>query len=444
MSEANLAPVKALLFLLVGVVFVARLSRSFGPTERRIAVGSVLLHGAAAIAEEAIFRLVYGAGDMFAYQSYGALLARYISMDVGEHLLDVIGLFFQQADLIPFHIPGAGHATGSMCALAGLMTFLFSNSLYAMGTAIGVGSAVGLVLIYQCVRAEVPPHLRTRACVGLLLLPSVVFWTSAILKEAVIMLPCALVFYGMAQLGASRAKRIQGLILVAVGGFIVALFKPYILAGFFAGAPVYFFTKRTLKRGKTLRFSWGRLVAILVVAPLFLILYGRLFSDFDVNDLGERLAQQQLASLRASGTSSYSIVSPDSTSLVSQLANAPIAVFTTLYRPIVFEAHNAQALVNAIESTALLCLTILAFMRHGFRTLVRFVTLRPMLLTFVVYSAVLALGVGLATTNLGALSRYRVPMYGQFALLLAVISARRLEPRTSPPIRTLSEVPGTS
>jgi hypothetical protein len=436
--------VKALLVLLVGVFFVARLSRTFGPTERRIAAGSVLLHGAAAIAEEAIFRLVYGAGDMFAYQSYGALLARYISMDVGEHALDVIGLFFQNADLIPFHVPGAGSATGSMCALAGLMTYVFSNSLYAMGAAIGVGSAVGLVLIYRCVRAEVPIHLQTRACVALLLLPSVVFWTSAILKEAVIMLPCALVFFGMHRLGESRSKRIQGLVLIAVGGGIVALFKPYILAGFFAGAPVYFYAKRAIRQGKTLRFSWARLATILVIAPLFLILYGRLFSDFDVNDLGERLAQQQLASLRASGTSSYSIVSPDSTSLVSQLANAPIAVFTALYRPIVFEAHNAQALVNAAESTALLCLTVLAFARHGVRTLVRFVTIRPMLLTFVVYSAVLALGVGLATTNLGALSRYRVPMYGQFALLLAVISARRLEPLQSQPLRTLSEVPRTT
>jgi hypothetical protein len=82
-------------------------------------------------------------------------------------------------------------------------------------------------------------------------------------------------------------------------------------------------------------------------------------------------------------------------------------------------------LVNALETTAILGLAIMAVYRNGLRGLLRRVSHAPLLMFCAVFVFGLALGVGLATTNLGTLSRYRVPFMPFFAILLLELAAVR-------------------
>lgn len=421
-------PLKFVLVGAVGLLIVRALSNSWSSRERAIAGFALLAHIAAAVAQEIIYRYVYGGGDMMVYQWYGAHIADLIVASPGEYLPEALKLLFQQEHALPFRVIGSGSSTGSMSGLASLLTVVVGNELYVMGAVVGVASAVGLVMIHDDLRTELPTHLHARTAFALMLLPSVVFWTSALLKESVIMLPIALTTRGIVDV-VRRRRLARGVALATIGGVGIALFKPYILAGFFAAFPAFYLAHRASVQNVPFRISPSKSILAGVGAAVFLVAFGRLFEQYDVADLGAQLSIEQQNTLRAAGGSTYQLVTTDSTSLASQLAFTPIAIFTTLFRPLIFEAHNAQALANALEATVLFVLFARGTVRRRLGSVVRFILDRPVLVLTQSYALVIAVGVGLATTNLGTLSRYRVPMYAHFAVVCVLL----ISTLTSPP-----------
>ena len=95
----------------------------------------------------------------------------------------------------------------------------------------------------------------------------------------------------------------------------------------------------------------------------------------------------------------------------------PLALLTFFFRPHIFEAHNAVALMAAVDSTLLAAL-LLWRVRHLFRSL-RVVARQPVM-TFALLAAALFSG-GLAfENNLGAIVRHRVMVLPFVFLLISV------------------------
>lgn len=425
-----MAVLKFIITLGLGLLAVRAFTNRWTRFEQRVAAASLAAHCFGGMAQEFVYRVVYvKGGDMILYKFYGDRIARYLSFDFGQNLPDVIDLLLQNGrSPLPFFVMGAGSSTGSMSALAGFISFVWCEELYVMGAVIGVASTVGSALLYAAVRDEIPSVSRKAAACAVFLVPSVVFWSSALLKEAVIMVGVGAAMLGVQHFFVAR-KRMSGMLLIGAGFSVIGLFKPYILAGFFAAAPPLLLAVRAAAAGKALRLSPGRLLIIAGLTFGFVALFGRIYEQYDVTDLGAELAMEQAATLNSRGTSTYQLVDPAATSLGAQLVYSPLAVATVFFRPLIFEAHNAQAAVNALESTGLLWLFILGIRRTGFRKFARFLLGHPMLLFVACYVAVLALGIGLATTNLGTLSRYRAPMYAHFALAVVLFATlHKVEP----------------
>ena len=115
---------------------------------------------------------------------------------------------------------------------------------------------------------------------------------------------------------------------------------------------------------------------------------------------------------------------PTQTTLVGQLAFAPLALVTSLFRPFLFEADSFLVAVNALETAAILFLTIRALARRGFGGAWRLISESPMLVFFTLFTLGFGVAVGLTTTNLGALSRYRVPLVPFFWGLVLILDSR--------------------
>jgi hypothetical protein len=99
---------------------------------------------------------------------------------------------------------------------------------------------------------------------------------------------------------------------------------------------------------------------------------------------------------------------------------APLALGTALFRPFLFEARNAVQLVTALESTVLLVMVLQTIRRRRWSGLMQQVRTSPVLMFCLVFVLALALGTGLATTNMGTLSRYRAPMSPFYFILILV------------------------
>ena len=104
---------------------------------------------------------------------------------------------------------------------------------------------------------------------------------------------------------------------------------------------------------------------------------------------------------------------------------APIALVFAVFRPAIFEVQNSMMLLNALETTTLTALMFIAFRRWSGRELRTELTSIPIISFSVAFTLVFGVAVGLGSTNLGTLSRYRVPMLPLLAPLVLVLAAPR-------------------
>ena len=74
--------------------------------------------------------------------------------------------------------------------------------------------------------------------------------------------------------------------------------------------------------------------------------------------------------------------------------------------------------LNALETSALLFLTLRLLIRGGISRVSQAVLSSPLLVFCLVFTIVMGTAVGLASTNLGSLSRYRMPFMPFFVALV--------------------------
>jgi branched-subunit amino acid transport protein len=271
-------------------------------------------------------------------------------------------------------------------------------------------------------RTYFPERLRPAVAASLLLVPSVVYWTSGLIKEGI-----AVGGLGFALLGAHRVmeRRLGGIFALVFGAAMILTIKPYLLMPFGVGMAALLYSHRSRGADGLVRIRPLWLAGAAVVAVVGVLLVGRLFPQFSVDTLGEQAAQMQSYGRKALGGSFYTLGDPNERSLGGQLQFAPLALFTALYRPLIIESNNAQALVNSLETTALLAITVLLFVQRGWRTMLATILSNPALAYSIAFTLPLALGVGLVSNNLGTLSRYRCPMVPYFVLALVTLYQAR-------------------
>ena len=80
-------------------------------------------------------------------------------------------------------------------------------------------------------------------------------------------------------------------------------------------------------------------------------------------------------------------------------------------------------LVNSVEMTVILYFVIIAFVRTGRVELLRWAWRSPDIMASLAFVLLFSFAVGLATTNLGTLSRYRLPLMPFYIYVVASAQA---------------------
>jgi hypothetical protein len=410
----------------------------FASEERLLLLAAYAAHIFAAFAQVLVQSNVYGSGDIFGYAGRGEELAAALRLDFQNISVEMFKLLLQQDAHLPIFIHGAGSTTGSMAAIAGFATYLTGGGVYAGCVLVSVFSFYGTICLYQVYRSSFPRHLHVQLLVANMLVPSVVYWSSGLLKESV-----AMAGLGPLALGVSRSfsgRWLPGLALAAAGALVVGLVKPYILFVFVVGSGIWFFADRAVRQGRpVLSIRSGILALVLAVGGI--ILLGKLFPRYAWESLAEQAAYRQDVGQRVRGDSTYVMGDGSQTSMTGQLIFAPFALVTALFRPFIFEGAKVQQIINSLETTAMLGFTIAVAWKCKLRTLWQIIVERPVILFSIIFTVTFGVAVGLSTTNLGTLSRYRMPLIPMFASTLVVLWAARQTfavPRTKQQLSPLS------
>jgi hypothetical protein len=116
--------------------------------------------------------------------------------------------------------------------------------------------------------------------------------------------------------------------------------------------------------------------------------------------------------------SRYSLGELDGT-LQGMLRLAPQAINVSLFRPYIWEVNNPLMALAALESFALLIITLYVFATARARTFRYF--FKPDVIFCLVFALIFAFAVGVSTYNFGTLSRYKIPLVPFFLVGIGLI-----------------------
>ena len=234
------------------------------------------------------------------------------------------------------------------------------------------------------------------------MLPSCVFWTASISKDAVLMLGAGMATYGLARV--QHRAGVQGYAMLAAGLVVVMSVRPH-MAGILAIAflfPYVLGANRAGLGGLALK-AVG--IPILVTVTWVLVSQAETYVEIQDFSQGESAVMRIAKDNTGMGGSTYG------SSLGSRMALAPFLLF----RPFPFEVHNFQAAFASLEGLGLLIM----FVRRRkvlYRTLAR-IRSNPFAMFLVLYTIEFTIIYAAATTNFGLLNRQRV-MLMPFTLML--------------------------
>lgn len=424
----ELLPVTMVLAVAVFVFYVAQ--RGLERRREVPVLGLVLfLHVAGAFAQVLITEGYYGGGDALFYHRQAQVLGYHVTADAARYFPEILRLVVQLEARLPVYVIGAGGPTGTMQGLTTLLSIPLQSSVYAISVAYSLAAFVGFRALYQVFRERFEAKHHPFILLAVAGLPSVVFWTSGILKEAV-----AMAFLGWMVLGAHRLSQgrwVAGGGMALVGIFGASLVKGYIVLVFLLAGAVLIYWHRAVRPDGTLRGRPVYFVGLAVIAVVAVIGFGRIFPRYSFAEVIDETHHLQVVGIRASGGSNYELGRAEQT-LLSQAALAPFALVTVLFRPLPFEAPGATGAVNAAETLAVTLLVAWVLYRQKWRDLLAMVRGSPFLMASVVFILLGGVGIGLATTNLGTLSRYRVPLMPFIMGTLVVLYRARPVPLPSP------------
>lgn len=410
--------VPILLVTVMGAVLVAACSVGLSRRERKWVTVSFFMHIGFACAQVPLVLSFFGGGDMFLYFSYGEILARMMERDPLHVIPEVTALLLHNRSHLPLLILGAGTSTGTMSGLAAWTFYLLGPSRYAACIALAMLSLCGKVSIYRVFRANVDSGLHWPVAIAALFVPSFVFWSSGFVKEAVVVAGFGWCLFGL-HFWIREGRPVPGWALIIAGAIPMWLTKPYILFPLVLAGGSWYYWARSLKQGRV-RFRPTHFVVAAVLGVGGIVVLGQYFPEYSLDSFAAQTSSLQR--LGRQGGSAFALSSGSPTTLVGQFAYAPAALLTSLFRPFIFEVHNMPSFVNAVETTVLTVLFARILFTRNLDNVRRQITDNPLLVFCVVFVVAFGIAVGLASSNMGTLSRYRSPLLPSFVLLLLALS----------------------
>lgn len=327
--------------------------------------------------------------------------------------------------IFSFHVKGTTTGDKATSIFTGFVYLVTGSNTIGAFFVFAFIAFVSLVLFYRAFRVALPNADRRRYALLLFFLPDLLFWTSAIGKDALTSLGLAIAALG----GARIYTHVKGgFPLLGLGLAFTAWIRPNLaLMLFLALAIAYPFAKAKRPSAFTPVAKVAQ-IALLVVGGLVLAKvtahFFHLQGGLSLHSVQHELQKNAIDTGAGAGPQGSTV--PTSTSL-SPLA-IPKDFYYVMVRPLPFKAHGLTQLVGSLDNLLIVGIIATSWRRLGsmFRSMRR----NPYLIAALVFSVVwivLFASIG----NLGILARERTSMV---PLLLVIVSwpATRRQPASLP------------
>jgi hypothetical protein len=271
------------------------------------------------------------------------------------------------------------------------------------------------------------PHLHKKIAVATLFLPSLLFWSSALMKDSITMGALGFFIYAFYQLFFKRRKIAINIVIVSLSAFLLFYIKPYIILCSVPGFLVWAF----ILLNKNIRDRGFRMFATLAFTVLTIVGSAYFMQKIASSELASQYATQNIIKALESQQNTYNQMdeaagsafkaSSIDNSVGGILALFPMGIVNSLFRPFPWEVRSPVMALTALEALLFLMLTLTCIRYTSFKTFRRVMAENPSLVFCFIYAVLFAGLVGMSTLNFGTLARYKIPALPFYLIMLFVI-----------------------
>jgi hypothetical protein len=376
-----------------------------------------------------IYAYYYGGGDTFNYHYHARVINSALNESVGKWfnlLLAIpekgVGEYYEYTTQLWWYRKGSTYTTSAITAF---LSAPFGSLYLPTALVFAMLSFSGVWALFRTF-ARLYPTLTRQVAIATLFIPSLALWGSSIFKDTISLFALGWLTYGSIQMLAYRNFRPLNVVITLISFVLAFAVKPYIVISLLPPIALWGGAVQLKRIGSP---QLRTLVGILLLA--FLIgAFGALLSS--TSDFTERFSLDELAitSQKTRGWISYVNTLNEGSaydlgdfdpSLTGMLTKFPLAVNVTLFRPYIWESGKVLVFFNALESLALLLLTLKVLSVVGLKQSLSTIRSNPTIQFALLFSIVFAFAVGISSFNFGALSRYKIPCIPFYALSMVLI-----------------------
>jgi hypothetical protein len=391
---------------------------------------ALLVKMSGAIALGLIYQFYYNGGDTFNYFRSGSYYIWQAFLDSPMKGLSLIftetGKYtaetYEYASRIIFFDDRSSFFVIRIAGICDLFTF---HTYSATAILFSIFSFSGLWAMYSSF-CRLYPRMRFELAVSVFFIPSVFFWGSGLLKDSLTIGLLGWAIFAFIGLFIDKRISIRDIIILLVSLYFLFVIKIYILLCFAPSLLIWLsleyisVIKNLVLRVMLLPFILALLILSGYLAVQNISSDNPKYNIPKLSETAEATARWISFVSESEGGSSYTLGDYDF-SPAGLISKSYKAVWVTLFRPYLWESNNPVMLLSAIESLALLLLTVYVLIRSGFIRFFTTVVNHPVILFSLVFALSFSFAVGISTYNFGTLVRYKIPMMPFYVMAMFLI-----------------------
>ena len=379
-----------------------------------------------------IYFYYYRGGDTISYFYSAKALANLAMKDIGSYFIVLFGdndlqnlSYFDRDTGLPYRYVYSDPRTYMVIRmLSPIVVFTFGSYLVTTLVVASI-SYFGVWRLYR-VFVRYYPSLQRELAIGILFMPSVIFWGSGIMKDTITFSALCYAVSALDDIAFDKKNPWSSWTVLLISSFFLIAIKPYIFMSMFPVSLFWVYYHRlTGIRNALIKYLLlpFALVALMVGSVYVLSSLGDRLDKFSMEKALDTIVvtQRDMKRSKEYGDNYFDIgeIEPTWTSVLSK---APSAVTAALFRPAIFEVRNVVMLLSALENLFLFYLFVSVLWRARFVYMITMMAKNPLVLMCLVFSVFYGFAIGVSTPNFGALVRFKIPLIPFFVSGLYIMS----------------------
>ncbi|MEP7236264.1 MAG: hypothetical protein ABI685_00300 [Ferruginibacter sp.] len=387
-----------------------------------------------------MIQFYYGYGDSFGFYKGSNFIRDYISNGgnpfqifyiSSEELVKPQSMILNSGLELPIGIGTDSNFV--VMKISALISYFTFNSYLIISLFFGLFSFAGLWKLFSTFNAVLEKKAEKLLAYTILYTPSICFWGSGLMKDSICLGLTGFIVYFLHKMFIIKKMNIRDMVLMVAFFYLLFVLKSYIASTLIVSVSLTYVIL-VLKKSRQNVIKLLTVSLIIVVSAVFLIvsLSSTINSIVDESKSQIEIFKGAYASADEDVNSLAGFKPGDfDVSIASFILRSPIAMFSTLFRPFLWESKKLVMLFSAIESFLMLLALLYVLFKCRVLKFFYVVFAEPYVFFAFIFTLLLSAIVGFTTFNFGTLVRYRLPVLPFYFFMLIAVYTKTITARVA-------------